>query len=121
VFHNGTEDDCLFWVMKIDCSSQPPARALCIIDREGYIGYYDHNWEGAQALIKEISKIMQKVLRTDLNNDGKVDILDISIVAGAFGSKSGDENWNEVADIDEDGSVNILDVALVALDYGETS
>lgn len=121
------EDFNITWILARDTANVrdhyfvPSIPTLCIIDQEGYIRYYDHNWEGAQALIEEISKIMQKVLRNDLNNDGEVDILDISIVAVAFGSRLGDENWNEVADIDGDGSVNILDVGSVARHYGKTS
>jgi len=59
-------------------------------------------------------------LETDLNQDGTVNILDIAIVAQAFGCKEGDENWNETADLDENGEINILDVAAVAKDYGRT-
>ena len=42
-------------------------------------------------------------LQTDLNGDGKVNIIDIYIVAKAFGSKPGDRNWNVVADLDKNG------------------
>jgi len=57
----------------------------------------------------------------DLNNDGKVDILDIAIVAKAFGTQPGDEDWNEIADMDKNGEINILDIAAVAKDYGKTA
>jgi len=57
---------------------------------------------------------------SDLNQDGKVDILDIFIVVQAFGSKPGDSNWNAVADLDKNGQINILDVFAVAWDYGKT-
>jgi hypothetical protein len=58
---------------------------------------------------------------TDLNQDGTVNILDISIVAKAFGSKPGDPNWNETADLNKDELVNILDISLVARDFGKTT
>lgn len=54
----------------------------------------------------------------DLNKDGKVNILDITIVARAFGTEPGDPHWNPVADVNGDGIVNILDVALVAREFG---
>jgi len=57
-------------------------------------------------------------LATDLNKDGIVNILDISLVAKAFGSKPGDLNWNAVADVNQDGIINILDISKVAKDYG---
>jgi hypothetical protein len=59
-------------------------------------------------------------LSTDLNKDGSVNILDIFIIAKAFGSKPGDPNWNAVADLNKDNVTNILDVFAVARDYGKT-
>jgi hypothetical protein len=60
-------------------------------------------------------------LPTDINRDGRVDIVDIVLVAMAYGSKPGDPNWNENADIDKNGIIDILDVSAVARDYGKTS
>jgi parallel beta-helix repeat protein len=58
--------------------------------------------------------------QTDLNDDGVINILDISIVAIAFGSKEGDENYNSIADLDGNEEINILDISIVAFDYGKT-
>ena len=58
--------------------------------------------------------------RTDLNVDQKVDIEDITIVAIAFGSRAGDQKYNELADLDQNGEVNIIDISIVAKDYGKT-
>jgi hypothetical protein len=55
----------------------------------------------------------------DLNKDGTINILDIFIVAQAFGSKPGDTNWNVVADIDKNGIIDILDIFVVAREYGK--
>jgi hypothetical protein len=57
---------------------------------------------------------------SDLNKDGTVNILDITVVATAYGSKSGDPKWNALADLDKNGTINILDIALIAKDYGKT-
>jgi hypothetical protein len=57
----------------------------------------------------------------DLNGDGRINIIDIAIVARAFDSKLGDPNWNEVADLNKDGWVNIVDIAIVASDFGKTA
>jgi parallel beta-helix repeat protein len=56
----------------------------------------------------------------DLNGDGVINIVDIAIVARAFGTKPGDVNWNPEADLNNDGVINIIDIAMVAKQYGKT-
>jgi ABC-type transport system substrate-binding protein len=56
----------------------------------------------------------------DLNEDGKVNILDIVPIALAFGSQIGGAGYNPAADLNRDGKVNIVDIVLVALDFGWT-
>jgi peptide/nickel transport system substrate-binding protein len=58
-------------------------------------------------------------LTGDINNDGLVNILDISAAARAFGSKPGDARWNSVADVNADGVVNILDISIIARQFGQ--
>ena len=55
----------------------------------------------------------------DLNKDGHVDILDIRIVAAAFGSSPEEPNWNPIADVNGDGLIDVFDLRLVAKHYGE--
>ena len=55
----------------------------------------------------------------DIDYNGIVDIVDIVIVALAFGSKPGDPNWNPDADLNNDDLVDIVDIVLVAIDFGE--
>jgi hypothetical protein len=50
--------------------------------------------------------------RADLTHDGKVDILDVALVANYFGQKMGPE------DLDHDCVVDILDVAIEASWFG---
>jgi endoglucanase len=59
-------------------------------------------------------------LLTDLNKDGKVNILDLFIVAMAFNTRPGDARWNVVADVNNDGVVDITDVWTIARDFGKT-
>jgi hypothetical protein len=54
----------------------------------------------------------------DLNRDGVVNIVDVTIVAIAYTCKSGDDRWNANADISCDGVINIVDIASVAKEYG---
>jgi hypothetical protein len=58
-------------------------------------------------------------LSADLNGDGRVDIVDVSIVAKAFGSKVGDLVWDSRADLDGNGRVDIVDISIVAKNYGK--
>jgi len=53
----------------------------------------------------------------DLNEDGVVNILDLTIFAISFGSFPGHERWNAKADLDGDGKVNILDGVVIARSY----
>ncbi|HXX87926.1 MAG TPA: dockerin type I domain-containing protein [Candidatus Acidoferrum sp.] len=55
----------------------------------------------------------------DLNHDGKINIIDISIVAKAFGTSPGMPGWNPIADVNGDGKVDIKDISLVAKHFGE--
>lgn len=47
----------------------------------------------------------------DFNGDGRLDVNDVMIFRDAFGSSSGDPNYNPSVDIDGDGDVDIFDVA----------
>ena len=49
----------------------------------------------------------------DLNDDGKVDGRDISIVARALFSRLGDRRWNPAADVNGDEKVTLADLFLV--------
>jgi glucose/arabinose dehydrogenase/plastocyanin len=65
--------------------------------------------------------VKEGTLITDVNGDGKVDILDIFIVANAFNSKPGDTAYNPQVDLDQNGMVNILDIFKVAKDFGKAA
>lgn len=65
-------------------------------------------------------KKFELILIADVNKDGKVDMVDIWLVAKAFGSYPGYENWNPDADIDKDGKVDMVDMWLVSKDFGKT-
>ena len=56
----------------------------------------------------------------DLDQNGKVNILDVTTVAKAYRSRPGDLRWNELADIDKNDVIDILDITKVAVDYGKT-
>lgn len=55
----------------------------------------------------------------DLNFDGTVNIIDISIIAYSYGSTPESERWNPQADINHDETINIIDLAIVAVEFGK--
>lgn len=58
-------------------------------------------------------------LLEDVNRDGEVNILDLVLVANAFG-QSGDRTSATNPDVNRDGIVNVLDLVRVANRFGET-
>jgi hypothetical protein len=58
--------------------------------------------------------------KPDLNFDSVVNILDVTMVAKAFGTKPGDEKWDPDVDLNKDGTINIIDISIVARDFGKT-
>ena len=55
----------------------------------------------------------------DINSDGVVDGMDITIVARAFGSNPGDPRWNPIADQNEDNTIDGLDIVSIAKNFGK--
>jgi len=56
----------------------------------------------------------------DIDGDGYVGSSDFSILAGAYGSSSGDPAYDQEADIDGDGYVGSSDVSILAGNYGKS-
>ncbi len=55
----------------------------------------------------------------DINNDGVVNMIDISYVARRFMCIFGDQLWDSVADIDNNGKIDMKDISSVARHFGE--
>jgi hypothetical protein len=56
--------------------------------------------------------------RADLNMDGVVDVDDVTMVAGAFGSYPGHPKWNSAYDMNEDNIIDVYDVSYVCHYFG---
>ena len=56
----------------------------------------------------------------DINQDGVVNIFDIVVIAGAFGTSPGDANWNPACDVRKDGVIDIYDLVAEVPHFGET-
>ena len=57
----------------------------------------------------------------DVNKDGKVDMLDMSVVIDAFMTTPGRPEWNLNADLNNDGTVDVLDMDIVVRDFGKSN
>lgn len=68
-----------------------------------------------------IIEVPPQTLVTDLNGDGNVNMVDVTMVATAFRSKPGSPKWSNIADMNQDRVLNILDITLVAKDFGRKS
>jgi hypothetical protein len=55
----------------------------------------------------------------DVDGDLDVDIFDIVMIAGAYGSSEGQPKYNGNCDLDGDGDVDIFDVVIAAGNYGQ--
>lgn len=53
----------------------------------------------------------------DANGDGKVNSLDLFILAKAWGSKVGDPNWDPRADFNEDNRVDVHDLFILSKNW----
>jgi hypothetical protein len=93
-----------------------------------YPGLYAYNlWKwyyAPHALTDNSTQPMSNRLPVDLNYDGQVNMIDITIAARAFGSEFGPPihpRWQFRADVNNDRKINIIDIAYVAKYYGKTS
>ncbi len=60
-------------------------------------------------------------LLSDVNHDGKVDLRDIALLIGVYGTTPASPNWNPNADLNRDLKVNMHDVAIACQDFTKTS
>jgi uncharacterized protein YfaS (alpha-2-macroglobulin family) len=74
------------------------------------------SYEDQEAVV-DTSFQVQDEISADINGDGTVNILDLAIVALAWGSDPGHPRWDSRCDLDGNEIINIIDIALVALEY----
>ena len=70
-----------------------------------------------------ITKIIEVLNRTtkayDIDGDGKISGIDVTLVCYSFGTVPGMDRWNEACDVDDNGKVDGVDVTLVCRHFGE--
>ena len=58
---------------------------------------------------------------TDVNHDGVTDLSDLATLLAAYGTASGDPDYNADVDFDHDGDVDLSDLAFLLASYGCTA
>jgi hypothetical protein len=68
-----------------------------------------------------VANVVVNPLKGDINGDGVVNVLDLSIVGIAFDSYPGHPKWNPLADLKKDNNnkINVLDLSVVGINYGK--
>ena len=56
----------------------------------------------------------EKPMVGDFNNDGKVDILDVSILALKYNKQKGETGWDSIYDLNNDFIIDLFDLSIVA-------
>jgi hypothetical protein len=55
----------------------------------------------------------------DINEDSRVGLADLVLLARAYGSRPINPNWNPEADLNEDGVIDLPDLVILAQHYGQ--
>ena len=90
------------------------------------VGYGQHNVVVYATDVEGETLASEKIYFTvsiiaDLNGDGVVNLIDVSMFLQAYGSTSDDPDWNAQADMAyPHGKIDIFDLVTVVTHYGET-
>jgi uncharacterized protein YfaS (alpha-2-macroglobulin family) len=82
-----------------------------------YSAFASASYNGSIARAETSFELKPNISSVDINQDGKVNILDLAIVARAWGSYPGHPRWDPRCDVNGDGKINIMDITLVAKEY----
>lgn len=58
------------------------------------------------------------IMPADVNEDGKVDMWDLGVIARLYGINENFNNWNQKADIIQDGVIDMKDISLASKEFG---
>lgn len=67
--------------------------------------------------IRSCGTVVYRRQTFDLNLDGRVDIIDVAMVARGFGSCLGDESWDPKLDFNGDLQIDEVDLSMIASNY----
>ncbi len=75
----------------------------------------------ASILATTFSTAGTQFLKGDINEDGRVDGIDLVALAFSFGKEKGDNRYRVVNDLDSNGRVDGADLAILAGNFGKSS
>ena len=76
---------------------------------------------GRKGVVDYAFQVKTPPIRGDVNMDGKVDIIDISVLSAHWsGPPEGPLGFDSIGDVNLDGSIDIIDVSIVSADWGKS-
>ena len=94
-----------------------PGKYDVLIDKPGYL---DHIY--TDTVVEENEKVdlgYKELVAGDLNKDGIVNVVDLSLFMNEYGSQEIDDAYDIKYDFNEDGKVNVVDLSIFMTDYSE--
>ena len=88
----------------------PPQPVRGVVQASGVSALFT----GIASLSTVVGLIPTTAIPGDLNNDGRVDCLDVAIVKAAFGKRTGQPGFDTRADVNNDGIISVYDLAFVS-------
>ena len=70
------------------------------------------------AILLSIGQLVKANPDPDLNDDGIINLRDISLAAKSFGARPGDDAWNTAYDLNEDEVIDVEDLVMILCYYG---
>jgi hypothetical protein len=83
-----------------------------------FVVAYQYVWR-TELNKKEAGLRIRPLIEGDINADGKVDQLDLRMLATAYGSTPTQPNWNLSADINGNKIVEVQDLFVIGTNYGK--
>ncbi len=106
----------------------PDERGITVLPRDTAIapGWYDIRVKSSHWLSTRLRDIFLpttgavsvSLVNGDIDGDNEVTLYDFAALVQAFGSSSGDPNWNPNADLDGDGEVTLYDFGILVSSFG---